>query len=222
MNVFVFLLVVAYATALPPPPPPSQAQMYIEIESLQIPKKSTYPPRKRIVFVAWDLAGKRSRVQWVRGYEDIDHTIIRRLDLGREYELMNICNPPNATVSTTTTSCIKTCKRSEIIVPSSSRSVLEVDPAWEELDATTTTSSPEGTGDATYTHQLLGDTYVEMKSLRTPTMVYRILNVTIGTPPDESLFLVPHAWKPKEGGCKSVPRNVGFPTQHVFGHYWRL
>eukprot|EP01006_Ploeotia_vitrea_P013583 TRINITY_DN35469_c0_g1_i1.p1 TRINITY_DN35469_c0_g1~~TRINITY_DN35469_c0_g1_i1.p1 ORF type:complete len:340 (-),score=35.00 TRINITY_DN35469_c0_g1_i1:152-1171(-) len=52
---------------------------------------STYPLCERVLRVYYDLSHQRAVVKWSKNIESVNSTIIKRYDLGREYELKYVC-----------------------------------------------------------------------------------------------------------------------------------
>eukprot|EP01060_Flectonema_neradi_P009782 TRINITY_DN16981_c0_g1_i1.p1 TRINITY_DN16981_c0_g1~~TRINITY_DN16981_c0_g1_i1.p1 ORF type:complete len:217 (+),score=23.93 TRINITY_DN16981_c0_g1_i1:33-653(+) len=197
------LAITAIFTAQAIPTIPDVFHAKIIITSLICDTSKTYPPCERQAEVSFDKNEGRSRVLWLKDFEDTNRTYIRRHDLGREYELRNVCTEGNI--------CEKKCVRGELKhpikdVPDLSKFVSD--------DQSMCSSTPN---EIALTNGLIitvdpATNFVTF--VKTKTMTWSIHYLP--EPPSESHFYVPHSYRPKQL-CNEQPNKSGFPYIRLFG-----
>ena len=173
----------------------------IVIKSLVCDASKEYPTCERIAEVSFDKKQRRSRVLWLKDFEDVQRTYIRRHDLGREYELKTICIEGNI--------CEKKCIRSEL------REDMEVIDLSDMLSEDQSTCSSSNNFILKNGLTVTADPKTSfISSVESKTVTWTIQYYD--SPPPESHFFVPHSYKPKEL-CVESPNNNGFPYIRMLG-----
>ncbi|KAJ9447490.1 hypothetical protein DIPPA_70212 [Diplonema papillatum] len=173
-----------------------------------------WPACERSARLSLDAVVGKVRITWLRDFENINRTYIRRHDIGREYELKEICFGENRT-------CDKVCSRSALHHPVLQPQVLEG--ATRILGDACVLSSAEEVADTWRFRDLVvqsvlmkGSEAPVVVSVSTPTVSWTLSNVTLLPPPDSD-FVVPYSFSPQQS-CRHAPDQIGFPYIHLFGH----
>ena len=211
-------------TAVPYPQFPDQFSATIRLTVLNCDDPTAYPPCERVAKVHYDLAAQQAAVHWAKGFEeDVWQTYIKRYDLGREYELKEVCIDDRSGGKF----CEEQCSRADMhgspeLAPPPVLDEHNVELAGVDVESAGNTLknvhwklNVEG-AQLVYTVNVTGHPV----SLLGEYMRWDVENFH-GGPPHASKFVVPNSWKPMEK-CQRQEGNVGYPYQHVFFHFIRI
>eukprot|EP00992_Anisonema_acinus_P003689 TRINITY_DN1368_c0_g1_i1.p1 TRINITY_DN1368_c0_g1~~TRINITY_DN1368_c0_g1_i1.p1 ORF type:complete len:221 (+),score=11.30 TRINITY_DN1368_c0_g1_i1:46-708(+) len=196
---------------------PEQFSARIRVKSPCKSVKGDYPPCERLSRVFYDFPNQRATVNWVIDFEDHNTTIVKRFDLGREYEVRRIC---------TEMRCKLVCHRT----PLGPSSKLERPAAVTDQNTKQSHYFPGSNGMAPYvkwniTHEdVWGVLKTDLNGLPLQIegehVTYMIDEFKTGAP-HPSRFVLPHAWEPKSI-CGDAPNPIGIGYQHVLHHFVRI